>query len=1049
MIPLLDQFPAPQDAVQAFLQALKQAGFRGDIDTDAGARTVYATDNSIYQVFPQAVLSPKDRDDLVLMARLSQREAFRSIAFCPRGGGTSTNGQSLTQAIAVDFSRHMNRVLHIDPEKREARVQPGVVKDQLNDAVKQHGLFFAPDTSTSNRATIGGMISTDAAGQGSRVYGKTRDHVTSLEQVLIDGTVWESGPVDRQTLDNLCGRDDRVGNIYRTARRIANEHADTIRRVYPPLSRAVTGYDFAHLQQRVQQPTQQQDHFDLNSLLCGSEGTLGLISEATVKLSVRPTHRAVITILYQDFIDALRDAPLLQAAIAPTSIECLDNVVVDLAKNDPVWSSVREFFPENLDRQLGGVSFVEFEAHSDSELARALSSAHRFLEQKHRQQGKEKALRLSWSLAQTDSAIGKITTLRKKSVGLLGKMAGAARPVPFVEDSAVPPEHLADYIAEFRQLLDRQSLKYGMFGHGDAGVIHVRPALNLREPDTLQRVRQITDQVVELTEKYHGVLWGEHGKGIRSQYSPDFFGDFYPQLQKIKAAFDPHNQLNPGKLATPPEHGQLIAVDQWPTRGARDAKITTEDWQTFESAVFCNGNGACFDWNTANTMCPSYKATGDRQYSPKGRAMLIKEWLAQLGEKQHSLENLAQPKPLWRHRLLNAVEKWRKTRDPLNHTDFSRRVYQSMDQCLACKACATQCPVQVNVPDFRSRFLFYYFSRYARPLRHHIIGALESLLPLAARTPRFYNLLTQSHPGSFTAEKLLGLTAMPAMHRSRQSNGSGISTATTLSRLSDAEKQRAVILLPDIFTRYFDTSLLLDIARFLQATGFIPFMGPCIKNGKPQQVLGMLDKFQHNAHATAQQLNQLAGHGIPLVGVEPSMSLIYRDEYQSLPDKPLTAPVLLLQEWLAQHSAQLEKHRKKFKPSSITILMHCTEAAASPTHKQHWQQVMEALGQTVTFTETGCCGMAGTYGHESKNRETSRTLYDLSWRPVVESNTENNADAVVTATGFSCRSQAERFSQRRLLHPVQAILQHFCEQAPHDYTDPSRDGYHGKANNYT
>ncbi|MFQ3790432.1 FAD-linked oxidase C-terminal domain-containing protein, partial [Halomonas sp. A29] len=604
------------------------------------------------------------------IARLAGEAAHRQVVLTPRGGGTGTNGQSLTDGLVVDVSRHMNRILEIDVDNRRVRVQAGVVKDQLNAALKPHGLFFAPELSTSNRATLGGMISTDASGQGSCEYGKTRDHVLELDTVLLGGERLVSRPVDEAELETLCHHSGAIGNAYRTAREIIDTQRELIAAKFPPLNRCLTGYDLAHLRDA-------QGRLDMNSLLCGSEGSLGFLNEAVLGVLPIPKHSTLVNVRYAGFMDALRDAKALMASAAkPTSIETVDDKVLLLAMEDFVWDSVAEFFPSEApqgsaegdtvtaERQavaIRGINLIEVNDDDPERLAERVAAFCRHLE------ADDSVPRLGYTLAQGRVQIQQVYGMRKRAVGLLGNARvdekGEKRPIPFVEDTAVPPEHLADFIAEFRAALDARGLSYGMFGHVDAGVLHVRPAIDMKDPAQERLIREVSDEVAELTHKYGGLLWGEHGKGVRSEYAPKFFGELYPSLQRVKAAFDPHNQLNPGKIATPlfippepagkaldtpaeptgeafdisPEAVEaqavklvdpgLLTIDGVPTRGQLDRQIDERAWQAHAATVYCNGNGACYNYDPDDAMCPSWKATRDRIHSPKGRASLVREWL--------------------------------------------------------------------------------------------------------------------------------------------------------------------------------------------------------------------------------------------------------------------------------------------------------------------------------------------------------------------------------------------------------------------------------------
>src|SRR5690554_2515017 len=887
-----------------FLEALKTAGFEGEIAPDYADRTVLATDNSIYQRLPQAALYPRHGEDLQRIAHLAGQVEHRQVALTPRGGGTGTNGQSLTDGLVVDVSRHMNRILDIDIENRRVRVQAGVVKDQLNAALKPHGLFFAPELSTSNRATIGGMISTDASGQGSCEYGKTRHHVLELEVLLLGGERLTSRPVEEAELDTLCERQDATGRAFRTAREIIDTQGALIAEKFPPLNRCLTGYDLAHLRD-------DQGRLDMNSLLCGAEGSLGFLDEAVLNVLPIPKHSALVNVRYAGFMDALRDAKaLMTSSSRPTSIETVDDKVLMLAMEDFVWDSVAEFFPAG-ETPVRGINLVEFNDDAPDRLAERVAAFCRHLE------ADASVERLGFTLAEGRPQIQRVYAMRKRVVGLLGNAKGEKRPIPFVEDTAVPPEHLADFIGEFRAALDARGLDYGMFGHVDAGVLHVRPAIDMKDPEQERLIREVSDEVAELTKKYGGLLWGEHGKGVRSEYAPRFFGELYPSLQRIKAAFDPHNQLNPGKIATPalftpPEAAGepvplmdpgLLTIDGVPTRGQFDRTIDERVWQAHAATVYCNGNGACYNYDPNDAMCPSWKATRDRIHSPKGRASLIREWLRLQGKAGIDLVEESRKKKAERswgfiksfpRRTLNTLQRKRKP-------DFSHEVYDAMAGCLACKSCAGQCPIKVNIPDSRARFLEVYHGRYLRPLRDYLIGGMEFFLPSLARIAPLYNAAL----GNQLVDKLLagplGVADGPSLSRARlgkQLRAWGIAEATpvSLGLLSEAQKARSVIIVQDAFTSYFEASLVADIIELLVRLEFKVFVAPYAANGKPLQVQGFLGAFERTAEKQARRLRTLAEFGVPLVGIDPAMTLTRSEEHTSeLQSRPHLVCRLLLE----------------------------------------------------------------------------------------------------------------------------------------------------------
>ena len=1078
MIPRLAKFSAPAPLHVAFLAELRARGFEGSLSPAYADRTVFSTDNSIYQVYPQAIAFPKSVDDLVRIAKLAAEQRFQGLKLAPRGGGTGTNGQSLTDGLVVDLSRDMNRILEIDPARRRVRVEAGVVKDQLNKALKPHGLFFAPELSTSNRATIGGMINTDASGQGSCVYGKTRDHVLALTTVLLDGTVWTSRPLEAAELAAVAARPDRVGAIHRLVDGIQRENAALIAERFPKLNRCLTGYDLAHIRDA-------DGRFDLNAVLCGAEGTLGFIVEAELNVLPIPRHSALINIRYDSFDAALRDARAL-VAMQAASIETVDSRVLALARNDIVWHEVREFFPDDPEGSAEGVNLMELLADDADDLEAQLGRVTTMLEGQGRTSGRrgftvarnegeendriaglgsrrrdqlafgggaQGSLRLAEDGDEVEQdggqtepffavkAVERIWGMRKKAVGLLGNMEGSRRPIPFVEDTAVPPEHLADYIAEFRAALDRRGLVYGMFGHVDAGVLHVRPAIDMTDPAQALLIREISDEVVALTRKYGGVLWGEHGKGVRSEYAPTFFGPLYPCLQAIKAAFDPYDQLNPGKIAAP-AHGSLLRIDEVPTKGSRERIIPAPIRESYDNALHCNGNGACYDFDVDAAMCPSWKGTRERRHSPKGRASLMREWLRlMLAEGADPVAEAASLRatPGWRTlpaRIANTIGQQR------GEYDFSHEVKEAMDGCLACKACAGQCPIKVDVPAFRAKFLEAYHGRYLRPVKDGLVAGIEHLLPWAAKMPALYNLAVGSPPSQLVT-KWLGLVALPRLPRlrvDRELASRGVRTATpqALAALPAEERARSVVIVQDAFTSYFESQLVLDLVDLLSRLGFIPWVAPFRPNGKPLHVHGFLRGFERTAARNAAMLRALAAENVPLVGLDPSMTLTYRSEYKAL-GADRAPKVQLVQEWLASRLDELPKLPGSVARDSFLLLPHCTERANAAGSLGDWQRVFGRLGLNLTVLPSGCCGMAGTFGHEARHRATSERIYGLSWKEKVATHARQGR---LLATGYSCRSQAKIIDGVTLRHPVQALQisilgsPSFEEQPMRSYGDP-------------
>lgn len=903
----------------------------------------------------------------------------------------------------------MNSILEINAEERWVRVQSGVVKDQLNAALKPYGLFFAPELSTSNRATIGGMINTDASGQGSCTYGKTRDQVLELSTVLLGGDLLLSGVVGKSALMRETARQDRIGEVYRCAVGIADNQADLIERTFPKLNRCLTGYDLAHLRE-------QGDRFNLNSVLCGSEGSLGFIVEAKLNVLPIPKYSILVNVRYAGFMDALRDAKALML-LEPLSIETVDSKVLMLAMKDIVWHGVADYFPEDPRTPTLGINLIEF---SGDDEAAVQQSVHDFVLHLQRDTS---VVRLGHTLAIGADALKRVYAMRKRAVGLLGNVKGEARPQPFVEDTAVPPENLAHFIQEFRALLDSYNLQYGMFGHVDAGVLHVRPILDMKDPVQAGLIRPISDAVAALTQKHGGLLWGEHGKGLRSQYVPDYFGELYPALQELKAAFDPWNQLNPGKIATPKtlSDTRLTRVDEVTLRGELDRTIDERVWRSYDTALHCNGNGACYNFDPDDAMCPSWKGTRDRVHSPKGRASLIREWLRLQG--QQGVDVVAASDHAQSTSNVTSIAKRAVNTigQRMGQQDFSHEVYEAMAGCLACKSCAGQCPVKVNVPEFRSRFLELYHSRYLRPLKDYLIGSLEYTIPYIARSPRLYNFVMGARPVRYVLEHVAGMVDSPLLSITDFDAACrrwSVQTATPelLSTLGKQQRDRSVIIVQDAFTRYFETPVLADWIELISRLGYQVYIAPFAPNGKPLQVQGFIKAFEKAARFNGEALHQLQEYEIPLVGLDPAMTLVYRQEYAKTLGSHQAPTVLLPQEWLANTlpQSQIVKNADPYH-----FLPHCTEKTNEPNSIGLWQQVYERMGLKMSVQASGCCGMSGTYGHETKNAGTSIVIYKQSWAPLVK---KYNTSGRLLADGYSCRSQVKRQDGVTVLHPLQALL---------------------------
>ncbi|MDP5214443.1 FAD-binding and (Fe-S)-binding domain-containing protein [Pseudoalteromonas tunicata] len=1008
MIAIIDQQKTVPDLINNYIEYLTNNGFSGDCDISYSTRLISSTDNSIYQELPQAVIFPKNKDDINLALKVASQDKFSSLTFGPRGGGTGTNGQSLTPGIVVDLSRYMREIIEINVEEKWVRVQAGVIKDQLNDYLKPFGFFFAPDLSTSNRATIGGMINTDASGQGSLVYGKTSDHVLSLTTSLISGVEILTSQIAIETAKKIAEKHDLEGLIYKTVLNIGLEKRETILSKFPRLNRFLTGYDLEHIF------NEDLTKFDLSRIITGSEGSLGIVTEAKLNITPIATYKTLINIKYDSFDSALRNSPFLVAANA-TSVETVDSKVLNLAREDIVWHSVSDLIKDVPNKTMLGLNMVEFNAEQQTEMDEKVKSLCLQLDEKINQQ--QEGI-IGYQVLTNKADILKIYTMRKKSVGLLGNTKGQQKPLAFAEDTAVPPENLADFIVEFRSLLDSHNLHYGMFGHVDAGVLHVRPALDMCDPIQEKLLRTVSDQVVKLTAKYGGLMWGEHGKGYRSEYGPEFFGeDLFLQLRKIKTVFDPTNRFNPGKICTPLDSkDQLVSVDGQ-KRAWFDREIPTVVKTSFENAMNCNGNGLCFNYDETSPMCPSYKVTGDRRYSPKGRASLMREWLRLQNEQNIdvlTVENqlIAGKKTSWLTRRENDKNKAKQL------YDFNHEVKQSMDECLACKACTTACPIKVDVPTFRSRFLNYYHSIYNRPFKDYIVSNIEMTAPLMSKAAWLINPFLKNSAIQSLIKKTVGYVDTPILSQptlAQQLNQNHKFDFDFVSKLSEQEKQNTVLIVQDPFTSFYEAELVTSFVQLIEKLNKRVFVLPFKPNGKAQHVKGFLNEFQSTAKNSAEFLNQITKLGIPLVGLDASLVMCYRDEYKSiLKNERGDFSVLLAHEWLADQKFPQLNNKVEL---PLTLLSHCTETTGLPQSINVWKNIFQQLGYQLKTPATGCCGMAGTYGHEVQNQENSKKLYQMSWKPEIDA----APIETILATGFSCRSQVKRFEKQKPKHPIEFL----------------------------
>ena len=1065
MVPRIYNLRKIETAYVKFLEALTSSNFSGEIEDRYAARLLVATDNSVYQRMPQAVLFPKSKEDVVEIFKLASRSEFKSVKFAPRGGGTGTNGQSLTDGIVIDMSRHMKNVWDFNPQERSIYVQPGVIKDELNELTAKENLFFSPELSTSSRATIGGMLSNDAAGQGSLVYGRTSEHILEVDVVLEDGSTALFKPVSGDELKAKLALKNLEGEIYRTVYSLIKDNAAAIKQHFPKLNRFLTGYDLDHAYDP------KSDTLNLCRLVCGAEGTLCTVVGAKLDLTVKPTYRALCVVKYENFDSALRHAnALIKAGVF--SVETVDSKVLNLAKKDPVWLSVKDYITDVEGAEISGVNIVEFNG-MDTEKVKAFML--KLYDQTIKQSQKRQMGILGACIVETKEGIAAVYGMRKKAVGLLGSAAGAKKLVAFTEDTVVPPENLADYILEFRALLDGMNVTYGMFGHVDTGLMHVRPALDLTTDEDREKLVKISDGVVELVKKYGGQMWGEHGRGYRSCYGEVFFGELYPLARKVKAAFDKDNRLNPGKICVPfgNETDKLVAVDD-PMRGDLDRTIDIRVRDSFDGAMNCNGNGQCFSYSTASLMCPSYRYSKDHVKSPKGYSGLMREWLRLMTERgvdinaaEEKLTIEASRERTFKESCVAAVSYvgnlFERTYNTLfEREDFNHEYLGHVATCLSCKSCKTQCPAHVNSAELNSRFLNFYYSRYLRPSMDFLCMNAERTNPLMARVPRLSNALLQNSLSKLLVENIFKFVDLPKFNeRTLRQQAQDANIQVLTAKEADARAAHYdVIVVSNAFTASYEADGLIDLAKLVRSMGFKVAILKPYTNGKLLVIRGARAAFIRKARPQAERLARLNAKGLTLVGFDPALTICYRDEYKSLIPNCPDFNVMLPEEWLKQALASekfLAKEakiknaleaivRRKTPDQEVSsgavnedviascdytedfyLFCHCTEQALVPLSVQMWQQILAHFKLRLMPVSVACCGMAGLFGHMKDNLDETRTVYEQNWQAKIRE--RDFAQCLIT--GFSCRSQVHRMEHKRANHPIH-VLANLLEQAEHE-----------------
>ena len=950
----------------------------GEVRFDEYTRHLYSTDASLYAIEPLGVASPRNADEVVAALEIASRF---DVPVLPRGAGTSLAGQTVGRAVVLDLSRYMRGLLDLDAEGMTARVQPGLIQDDLNKAAAAHRLMFAPDTSTSNRATLGGMIGNNSCGARSARYGMTIDHVESLDVVLSDASRATFQALDAPALDRRSQGDSLDARLHRDVRRLVSEHEVAIRRDFPPFWRKCGGY-------RLERMVPERGPFNLANLVVGSEGTLAVVVEASVRLVPQP--KAVVGVAghfetVAAAIAAAEDARVCDAAV----IELVDRFILNLARR----SAAHGKLVSVLEGDPGGLLWLEF--YGDT-LAEARAAAER-LETTWRASGHGYAV----LRAETSDQLTRFRELRKAGLGLLSAAGERGeRSVAFIEDTAVDPRRLGDYTRRMAALLERHNLAAGFYGHASAGCLHIRPFMDLTRPGVVPTLRAVADEVCALVTEFGGMNSSEHGDGlVRSEFNRRIFGDeLYGVMRSVKQLFDPHGRFNPGKKVDAPRMTEHLREPALPralpvaTHFAFGGMDGTDGMRG--AANRCARVGACRKSELAGrTMCPSFMATRDERHSTRGRANAL----------VHALSS-PDPQAALGDEGLHAV----------------------LDLCLECKACKTECPLSVDMAALKSETLSHYYRQHGTPLRARMFGHVRTLNRVGAALAPVSNWIAGATPIRALAERLGGIDRRRALPRfQRETLQEWFDRRTPLSPKRGTRHRGPVVFLADSFTSYTEPEIGRAAIELLELAGWEVQLAGDICCGRALISKGLLDEARASHTELIARLSPAASTGVPIVGCEPSCVFTLRDE---LPDlargnagaQAVARQARMVDDLLAQaiDDGDLTVNpNESMAGRRVLFHGHCHQKAASATSGSI-ALLQRIPGVTVDVLDAGCCGMAGSFGFEREHYDLSLQIGGLRLFPAVNA---SPPDAIVTATGVSCRQQIAQGTARRAVHPVRLL----------------------------
>jgi FAD/FMN-containing dehydrogenase/Fe-S oxidoreductase len=944
---------------------------RGNVRFDAGSRLLYSTDASMYQMEPVGVVIPRDADDVQAAIETAARH---KVAILPRGGGTSLTGQTVNRALVLDFSRYMDQVLEVNAEELWARVQPGLVQDNLNHHVRALGLGFGPDTSTSNRATLGGMLGNNSGGSHSIAYGLTVEHVIELTTVLADGSRAVFGEVTPDEFAAKCRAPGLEGQIYREVARIRDTYADEIQAKYPAHWRRVSGYNLNELVPAIgRRHATSGKPLNMARLIVGSEGTFLTVVEAKMRLIRRPKKTAVEVIHYRQIQEALESSSsILQTG--PYAVELTDKMILDLARNN-IEQSQRMGFVQG---DPGAIMIVEYAGETDAEVRAKIDA----LDARRQRERFGYAAHVAHDTAEQQS----IWKLRKAGLGLLLGMKGDKKPIAFVEDTAVAPQHLAEFVSRFREIFAKHDTEGAYYGHCSVGCLHIRPVIDLKTPRGLEQVRAIADEITDLVVRFNGTISSEHGDGrARSPFLERMYGPRIMQaFRELKRAFDPDNRMNPGNIVAPAgvtDH--LRYGTQYTTWEPKTLLDFSEQGGFAASIEMCNGVGACRK-TLEGTMCPSYMATKDEEHSTRGRANALRAVLSgRLPAKEFT----------------------------------GRRLYEVMDLCLECKGCKAECPSNVDMAKLKYEFLHHYYDANGLPLRNRLFGRIARMNALGARLPGLVNWISNLAPSRWVLEKVAGIDRrrpLPALAAQTFTDWFARHTPPA------AAPRGEVVLFNDTFTTYNVPEIARAAVGVLEAAGYRVVLIDRKCCGRPLISKGMLAEAREHAAWNVARLAPYARRGVPIVGLEPSCLLTLRDETVELvrteDARAVARQSFLFEEFLVRERGRGLELSFGAKGKKALLHGHCHQKALVGTAPT--VAALRWAGFEVQEIDSGCCGMAGSFGFEREHYDISVALGNRRLAPAVKA---APADTEIVAPGISCRQQIQHLAGRRAKHPAEVL----------------------------